>query len=55
MNLRRLRLKRKFKKNKVKPDGIRQGQGLDEVLGYEFERGSHENNKTKKRSAKKKY
>jgi len=48
MNFKRSKLKRIFKKNKAIPDGIRQGQELDEVLGYQLERGLHENNETKK-------
>jgi len=42
------KLKRIFKKKKV--EGVRQGQELDEVLGYQLERGLHE----KKRKGKKK-
>lgn len=32
-----------------KTNGIRQGQESDELLGYQFERGSHENSLKKKR------
>jgi len=53
MNFKRSKLKRIFKKNKAIPDGIRQGQELDEVLGYQLERGLHENNETKKKRSKK--
>ena len=52
MNSKRFKLKR-FKKNKAIPNGIRQGQELDAVLGYEVERGLHENNETKKKRRKK--
>jgi len=47
----RSKLKR-LKKNKA-VEGIRQGQELDAVLGYQVERGLHENNETKKKEEKK--
>ncbi len=53
MNSKRSKL-RIFKKKKVIPDGIRQGQELDAVLGHQFERGLHENNEIKKRKKRKK-
>ncbi len=43
---------KRFKKNKAKVDGIREGQESDELLGYQFERGSHENNETIKKKRK---
>jgi len=43
---------KRFKKNKG-IEGIRQGQELDAVLGYQVERGLHENNETKKKRSKK--
>ena len=47
-------MKRIFKKDKGKLEGIRQGQELDEVLGYELERDLHENIETEKKRKKKK-